>query len=59
MTEQVARLVAALALPVTNQSLADLALQADQERRAALRRGDEKRAAELDKEVADLAALLS
>lgn len=47
MGEQVARIVGVLALPVTNQALADLALQADQERRAALQLGDKKRAEEL------------
>lgn len=56
---EAARLIRELKLPVTSQSLADLALQADQERRAALKRGDLARAAELDKEVVALSALLN
>lgn len=56
--ERIATLIRTLALPVTNQSLADLALQADQERRAAAKRGDRKRAAEHDKESRALASLL-
>jgi hypothetical protein len=56
--QQIARLVAGLSLPVTNQALADLALQADQERRAAERRGDHELAAELEAEVEALAELL-
>lgn len=50
----IARIIKALALPVTSQAIADLALQADQDRRAALRRGDMAQAEECDHEVAEL-----
>ena len=58
MPEHVARLVRSLALPMTSQSLADLALQADRDRRAALKRGDTKRALELEAEISALAELM-
>jgi hypothetical protein len=50
MPEQLARIIATLALPMTSQALADLALQADQERRRALKAGNTARAAELETE---------
>lgn len=59
MTYYVARLVRTLALPVTNQALADLALQADRDRRQAERAGDHEHAAELAAEIEALAELLS
>lgn len=58
VTEQLARLVKTLALPVTNQSLADLALNKLQESRDAARHGDVKLAAELEREAMALADLL-
>jgi hypothetical protein len=56
---EIARIIHTLALPVTNQALADLALQADQDRRQAERCGDHYRAEELDAEIQALAELLS
>ena len=47
--DQLARIVRDAKLPVTPQLQADLALQLDQERRAALKHGDTKRAKELEK----------
>lgn len=44
---------------LTNQTIADFMLQADQDRRAAMRRGGFDRAAELSREVSLLAAALS
>lgn len=58
MSEAIARIVRQLALPVTNQHLADLALKADQDRRLALRLGNLARAAELDDESVALLELM-
>jgi len=55
---ELARIIHTLHLPVTNQALADLALQADQERRQAERCGDHGRAAELSDEVEALVELM-
>jgi hypothetical protein len=54
----IARIVHTLALPITNQALADLALQADQERRQAERCGDHGRASELSDEIEALVELM-
>lgn len=55
---ELARIARTLALPLTSQAIADLALKADQDRRAALKRGDVTEAAELDAEVEALTRLL-
>lgn len=44
---------------LTNQTIADFMLQADRDRRAALRNGDAERAAELDAEMTALASALA
>lgn len=58
MAEQLARVIRQCALPMTSQALADLALKADQDRRAALRAGKHDEARVLSDEVAALADLL-
>lgn len=55
---ELARIARTLTLPLTSQAIADLALKADQDRRAALKRGDVTEAAELDAEVEALTRLL-
>lgn len=55
--EQMARVIRECQLPMTPQALADLALKADQDRRAALRSGNVKRAQELERERDNLLAL--
>jgi len=57
MPEQLARIISTLVLPMTPQALADLVLQADQERRRALRAGDIARAKELEAERDSLAEI--
>lgn len=59
MPEAIARIAALGPVRLTNQALADLALQADRERREAAKRGDRQRAQELLEEVEALCALMT